>query len=62
MIVLIINKPKNKIIHKQTLTKGCKANKRPLYNIDMAKVSIVKKCPNSIFGDNSPVYGIPKKR
>ena len=50
---------KTKYLQK-TLSKGILSNPRPLNNINMAKVSIVKWSQKWIFVDGSAISGIPK--
>ena len=52
-------KPKKKIFSK-ALSVGSSTNMRPLYNSNMAKVSVVKWSQNMNFVTRSSVFGTPK--
>ena len=54
------NGPKIKNTSKKTLSDGFFGNLRPLYNGNMAKVSIVKWSQKWIFVYGSAISGIPK--
>ena len=59
MWISIRNEAKNKICKKKTLSDRMFAILRPLYNSNMAKVSIVKVSHDLIFVERNPFFYYP---